>query len=75
MIAWYHRQFVEVGDTMFKDEFPNLDYSSPEAADTNSLCNLLRERMVDYFTGIVHVNGSCFHHCRYLIKMPLMHFI
>lgn len=29
MIAWYHRQFVEVGDTVFKDELPP-DYDSIE---------------------------------------------
>lgn len=52
-MAWYHRHFVELGNTMFKEEFPNPDYSSPEAVDTESLCNLLREKMIEYFTGTV----------------------
>ncbi|XP_067950407.1 NACHT and WD repeat domain-containing protein 2-like [Watersipora subatra] len=48
VIAWYHRQFVEVGDTMFKDEPPVEGYK----IQASHLCNLLRESMVDYFSVI-----------------------
>ncbi|XP_067950394.1 NACHT and WD repeat domain-containing protein 2-like [Watersipora subatra] len=53
VIAWYHRQFVEVGDTMFKEELPFQEYkredeSTPSATE---LCDILRASMVDYFLG------------------------
>lgn len=53
VIAWYHRQFVATGDEMFKEEFPSDKYECPDMKDVNakSLCNLLREKMVEYFTG------------------------
>ena len=56
MIAWYHRQFVEVGDTMFKEEFPSEEYyteflKEEENGSAAVLSNRLRNNMVEYFTG------------------------
>ena len=62
MIAWYHRQFVEVGDIMFKEEYPKDEYvledgNSPSSA--TELCDILRENMVNYFLGILA--STCYH--------------
>ncbi|XP_067951033.1 uncharacterized protein [Watersipora subatra] len=53
VIAWYHRQFVEVGDAMFKEEFPFQEYKREDGSTPNAteLCDLLRASMVDYFLG------------------------